>query len=105
MSKILDFMKRNSMLIALLLVMGLFQLLISLAGKGSLFAPRNITNIIAQNGYLIILATGMLLCILTGGNIDLSIGSMVCLVAAIGGTLIVRMNVNIYLAIAVCLAA
>ena len=105
MAKVLDFMKRNSMLIALLLIMGLFQLLIVLAGKGSLFAPRNITNIISQNGYLIILATGMLLCILTGGNIDLSIGSMVCLVAAIGGTLIVRMKVDIYLAIAVCLLA
>lgn len=103
MSKTLDFMKRNSMLIALILVMGLFHLLIVYSGKGSLFAPRNITNIIAQNGYLIILATGMLLCILTGGNIDLSIGSMVCLVAAIGGTLIVKMGVNIYLSIFICL--
>lgn len=105
MAKVLDFMKRNSMLIALLLIMGLFQLLIVLAGKGSLFAPRNITNLIAQNGYLIILATGMLLCILTGGNIDLSVGSMVCLVAAIGGTLIVREKMNIYLAIIICLLA
>jgi putative multiple sugar transport system permease protein len=47
----------------------------------------------------------MLLCILTGGNIDLSIGSQVCLIAAIGATLIVKMGVNIYLGILVCLVS
>ncbi|GHT01065.1 sugar ABC transporter permease [Synergistales bacterium] len=103
--KIIAALKKNPMLVALVAVMLLFQVLIMASGKGSLFAPRNITNLIAQNGYVIILATGMLLCILTGGNIDLSVGSMVCLVAAIGGTLIVKMNVDIYLSIAICLAA
>jgi putative multiple sugar transport system permease protein len=101
--KIIAALKKNPMLVALVLVMLFFQVAIMTAGKGSLFAPRNITNLIAQNGYVIILATGMLLCILTGGNIDLSVGSMVCLVAAIGGTLIVKMEVNIYAGIAVCL--
>ena len=102
-TNIKEFLKRNTMLIALILVMLLFQILIMSAGKGSLFAPRNITNLIAQNGYLIILATGMLICILTGGNIDLSVGSMVCLVAAVAGTLIVKLGVNIYLSIFLCL--
>jgi putative multiple sugar transport system permease protein len=91
------------MLFALILVMLLFHVLIVWNNKGSLFAPRNITNLIAQNGYVIVLATGMLLCILTGGNIDLSVGSQVCLVAAIGATLIVKNGVNIYAGIAVCL--
>ena len=35
----------------------------------------NVTNLIAQNGHVVILAVGMLMCILTGGNIDLSVGS------------------------------
>ncbi|MCL2010579.1 MAG: hypothetical protein FWG71_08575, partial [Synergistaceae bacterium] len=94
--KIIEIMKKNPMLIALILVMLFFHSWIVMAGKGSLFAPRNITNLIAQNAYVIILATGMLLCILTGGNIDLSVGSMVCLVAAWGGTLIVKWNNNVY---------
>jgi putative multiple sugar transport system permease protein len=94
---------RNTMLLALVVVMLLFQVLIVLSGKGSLFAPANISNLIAQNAYVVVLATGMLLCILTGGNIDLSIGSIVALVGALAGTLIVNMHVNIYLGILLCL--
>ncbi|MDR3075716.1 MAG: hypothetical protein LBU26_00315 [Synergistaceae bacterium] len=98
-----DLLKKNTMLLALILVVTLFQTLIVMNNKGSLFAPRNITNLIAQNAYVIILATGMLLCILTGGNIDLSIGSQVCLVAAIGANLIIKNGVNLYVGIAACL--
>ena len=105
MSKILEIIKKNAMLLVLVLVMLIFQALIVYNNKGSLFAPRNITNLIAQNGYVIILATGMLLCILTGGNIDLSVGSQVCLIAAIGATLIVTKGVNIYVGILACLAS
>ncbi|OJF77179.1 MAG: ABC transporter permease [Treponema sp. CETP13] len=96
-------LKKNTMLIALVAVMLLFQVLILAAGRGSLFNPRNITNLINQNSYIIILATGMLLCILTGGNIDLSVGSIVCFVGAVAGVLIVNMGVNVYFAILVCL--
>ncbi|MDR0654640.1 MAG: hypothetical protein LBG12_15230 [Synergistaceae bacterium] len=103
MSKTLEIIKKNAMLLVLVLVMLIFHALIVYNNKGSLFAPRNITNLIAQNGYVIILATGMLLCILTGGNIDLSVGSQVCLIAAIGATLIVKNGVNIYIGILVCL--
>jgi putative multiple sugar transport system permease protein len=77
----------------------LFQVFIVATGNGSLFAPSNITNIINQNAYVVILATGMLLCILTGGNIDLSVGSIVAFVGAIAGTLIVNLHWNIYAAI------
>ena len=91
------------MVIALVVVMVLFQVLISAAGKGSLFAPANITNLILQNSYVVILAVGMLLCILTGGNIDLSVGSVVALVGAIAGVMIVNNKMNVYLTIAVCL--
>jgi putative multiple sugar transport system permease protein len=99
------FLKKNTILLALMVVVLFFQAIIVLNDEGSLFAPRNVTNIIAQNGYVIILATGMLLCILTGGNIDLSVGSQVCLVAAIGATLIIKNGMNIHAAIAVCLVS
>jgi ABC-type xylose transport system, permease component len=81
----------------------LFQIFIVATDNGSLFAPSNITNIINQNAYVVILATGMLLCILTGGNIDLSVGSIVAFVGAIAGTLIVNFHWNIYVSIAMCL--
>ena len=105
LSKAKDILKKNTMLIALGVVMVLFQMLIVAAGKGSLFAPANISNLISQNSYVVILATGMLLCILTGGNIDLSVGSVVALVGAIAGTLIVTMKVDIYLTMLICLLA
>ena len=56
---------------------------------------------ISQNAYVFILATGMLLCILTGGNIDLSVGSVVCFVGAIGAILMANFKVNMIVAIIV----
>lgn len=103
MTKAKEILKKNTMLIALIVIMLLFEALIMGQGKGSLFAPSNITNLISQNGYVVILATGMLMCILTGGNIDLSIGSVVALIGAIAGTLIVNLKVNVYLSIVICL--
>ena len=98
-------LKQNMMLIALVLVMVIFDVAIRSSGRGSLFDPGNITNLISQNAYVVVLATGMLLCILTGGNIDLSVGSVVALVGAIAGTLIVNLHANIYLTMLICLVA
>ena len=103
MTKTKEILKKNTMLIALVVIMLLFQVLISAAGKGSLFAPANVTNLILQNSYVVILAVGMLLCILTGGNIDLSVGSVVALVGAIAGVMIVNHKMNVYLTIITCL--
>ena len=100
MTKTLEVLKKNSMIFALIVVTVFFAILT----KGTLLAPQNINNLIAQNGYVVILAVGMLMCILTGGNIDLSVGSVVALVGAIAGTLIVNMKMNIILAIIICLA-
>ena len=91
-------LKDNTMLLILVAVMILFQIL-----TGALFAPSNVNNIILQNSYVLILAAGMLLCILTGGNIDLSVGSVVCLVGAVAGKLIVDAHMPIGLAIVICL--
>jgi len=91
------------MFVALIAALLLFSILLAVTGKGTLFIPSNITNLISQNAYVVILATGMLLCILTGGNIDLSVGSVVAFVGAIAGQLIVSMKFNIYITILLCL--
>lgn len=44
--------------------------------KGILLKPQNVTNLIQQNSYILILAIGMLLTIISGGHIDLSVGSV-----------------------------
>ena len=104
MSQFYELLKRNVMLFMLIFVMLLFEVLLWNKGSGSLFRPTNITNLINQNGYVVILTCGMLLCILTGGNIDLSIGSGVALIGAIGGMLMVNWGQNIFVAMLVCLA-
>ncbi len=74
--------RQYTMLIALVTIMLVFTIL----SKGALLYPMNVTNIIFQNAYVVILAVGMLMCILTGGNIDLSVGAVVGLVMASAGT-------------------
>ena len=92
-------LKKNTMVIALILL----TLFFTFQTGGAILLPQNINNLIAQNSYVVILAVGMLLCILTGGNIDLSVGSVVCLIGAIAGKLIVTYKMNIFLAIIICL--
>nr|WP_069999751.1 multiple monosaccharide ABC transporter permease [Cellulosilyticum sp. I15G10I2] len=99
MTRAKEILKKNSMIIAVVIV----TLFFTIQTGGTLLAPQNVSNLIAQNGYVVILAVGMLMCILTGGNIDLSVGSIVALVGAVAGTLIVNQKMNITLAILICL--
>ena len=85
MTKYMDVIKKNAMLIVLVLVYIFFT---AMTG-GSMFSPMNFNALITQNAYVFILATGMLMCMLTGGNIDLSCGSFVCIMGAIGGVMMV----------------
>ena len=94
-----QFLLKNTMIIALVLVYIFFVI----QSEGRMFLPQNVNNLILQNSYVVILAVGMLLCILTGGNIDLSVGSSVCLVGAIAGVLMVNLGWNIYLVMVICL--
>ena len=103
MNQIMDMLKRNSLLLALVVVMVLFEIAIRISGHGSMFSPQNFTNIISQNSYVIILAVGMLFCIIGCGNIDLSVGSLVALIGAVAGVIMVNNEGNVYMAIAVCL--
>ena len=91
--KISEVLKKYTMIIALAVIVILFT--VNTGGK--MLLPQNVNNLIAQNAYVFILATGMLFCILTGGNIDLSVGSVVCFVGAIGGKMMVEMGISPYL--------
>jgi putative multiple sugar transport system permease protein len=56
-----------------------------------------------QTSFVIVLAVGMLLCILTGGNIDLSVGSVLALVSVIAAKLLTEMHINVFAVIAISL--
>ena len=90
MAKYLEILKKNAMLIVLVLVYIFF----TVKTNGSMFSPMNFNALITQNAYVFILATGMLMCMLTGGNIDLSCGSFVCFMGSIGGILMVVKQIN-----------
>ena len=92
--KLLEFFKKYTMIIVLILVVLFF----TIKTGGKLLLPQNITNIISPNAYVFVLATGMLLCILTGGNIDLSVGSVVCFAGAVGA-IVMKNGLNMWLAV------
>ena len=95
-SNIAATLKKYTMPIALVLVIAFFYW----QTQGKILFPQNINNLLSQNAYVFVLAVGMLLCILTGGNIDLAVGSVVCFAGAVGGTLMDR-DVNVWVAVAV----
>ena len=94
-----EMLKKYTMVLVLVLVVIMF----AVNTKGVMLLPQNVNNLVAQNAYVFILATGMLFCILTGGNIDLSVGSVVCFVAAVGGKMMVLNSMNPYLTMLVCI--
>jgi putative multiple sugar transport system permease protein len=67
-------------------------LLFTILTDGDMLAPQNISNIIVQNSYILILAIGMILVIISG-HIDLSVGSVVAATGAIAAVLMVNHNV------------
>lgn len=97
-TKVLNWFQKYTMVLILLLVFAFF----AWQTGGKIMLPQNITNLIAQNAYVFILATGMLLCILTGGNIDLSVGSVVCFTGAVGA-LLMATGMNMWLAVGIML--
>ncbi len=88
-------LQKYTMIIVLVLV----TLFFTWRTGGKILLPQNISNLISQNAYVFVLATGMLLCILTGGNIDLSVGSVVCFVGAVGAVLMENYKMNMGVAI------
>ena len=71
------------------IVLAALIIILEIVTDGIMLMPMNVSNLIHQNMYVFVLGMGMLLCILTGGNIDLSVGSVVCFSGAICGVLMV----------------
>ena len=93
------FLKKYTMVIVLVVV----TLFFTWKTGGRMLLPQNVNNLISQNSYVFILATGMLLCILTGGNIDLSVGSVVCFAGAVGATFMVNKGMSVGVSILIML--
>ena len=72
-------------MIALVVIMVLFQFLTD----GTLFKPLNLTNLVLQNSYIVIMALGMLL-VIVAGHIDLSVGSVAGFIGALAAVLMVQ---------------
>jgi putative multiple sugar transport system permease protein len=94
-----DNLRDYGLLGSLLLIVAFFYFI---TADHASIAPVNVTNLIMQNSYVVIMALGMLL-IIVGGNIDLSVGSIVGFVGAIAGSLMVYVKVPYPIVIVVCL--
>ncbi|GGH40418.1 multiple monosaccharide ABC transporter permease [Paenibacillus segetis] len=90
--------RQYGMFLVLILIMVLFQIL----SDGTLLKPLNITNLVLQNSYILILVIGMLLVIITG-HIDLSVGSIAAFIGAMSAIMMVNYHIPFPLAIVLCL--
>lgn len=99
---LLDHLKHNTreygMLITLVLIMAFFQYMTD----GTLMQPLNLTNLVLQNSYIVIMALGMLL-VIVAGHIDLSVGSVCGFIGALAAVLMVNFNWHFVPASMVCL--
>ncbi len=93
-----SFFQKYAMILALIVVVIYF----AITTEGKILYAQNVNNLISQNAYVFVLATGMLMCILTGGNIDLAVGSVVCFAGGVGA-LIMKSGMNVWVAVLVML--
>ncbi|TYQ18009.1 UNVERIFIED_CONTAM: putative multiple sugar transport system permease protein [Acetivibrio alkalicellulosi] len=103
LNNLVGFLKNNIGKYAMLIALGLIIIFFQIRTEGRLLLPMNVTNLILQNGYVLILAIGMVLCILSGGNIDLSVGAVCAFIGGVTGTLIVNMKMDMVSAIIIAL--
>ena len=97
-AKVMGIIKKYTMVFALVAVVVFFYF----KTNGMALYPQNLNNLISQNAYVFVLAAGMLLCILTGGNIDLACGSVICFVGGIGAVMMDK-GINGFVAVIVML--
>ena len=93
-------LKDNMMLIVLVVV----YLFFTIRTGGAMFSPFNFNELITQNAYVFILGSGMLMCMLTGGNIDLACGALVCFLGAVGAYFMMIQGMSIGVTILLMLA-
>lgn len=99
MNRFKEFMDRNMRQYGMILALIVIIIFFGVVTGGKLIWPRNVSMLVRQNAYVLILAIGMMLCILTGGNIDLSVGSLVALVSAMSGLMVTTLGLPSWLAI------
>nr|WP_295463026.1 multiple monosaccharide ABC transporter permease [Mesorhizobium sp.] len=92
-------LREYGLIIALIAIMLFFQFTTS----GILFKPVNLTNLVLQNSYIVVMALGMLL-VIVAGHIDLSVGAVAGFVGAAAAVLMVDYGFNPFLAAAICIA-
>ncbi|MFE5212190.1 multiple monosaccharide ABC transporter permease [Streptomyces sp. NPDC056600] len=99
---VLDGMRRNMRQYGMLFALGLIVALFAVWTDGDLLLPRNVSNLVLQNSYILVLAVGMMLVIISG-HIDLSVGSLTAFVGAVAAVLMVENSVSWPLAVLLCL--
>ena len=92
-------LRQSGIFLALVAIVILFQIWTG----GLLLSPANVTNLVLQYSYILVLAIGMLFVIVVG-HIDLSVGSVIALVGAIAATLVVKMGQSWWIAVLAGLA-
>ncbi|MFJ7495988.1 multiple monosaccharide ABC transporter permease [Streptomyces sp. NPDC097727] len=100
---VLDGLRRNMRQYGMLIALGLIVALFTVWTGGDLLLPRNVSNLVLQNSYILILAIGMMLVIISG-HIDLSVGSLTACVGAVAAVLMVQHHVPWPVAVVLCLA-
>ena len=93
-------LRESGMLLSLVAIMIFFQIVTG----GVLLRPLNLTNLVLQNSYIVIMALGMLLIIVTG-HIDLSVGSLCGFIGALAAVMMVKLGVPFPIAAILCLIA
>jgi len=78
-------LRQSGIYVAFLFIIVLFAVLTN----GTSLNPINITNIVLQYSYILILAIGMVIVIIAG-HIDLSVGSVVALTGAVSAVLVIK---------------
>jgi putative multiple sugar transport system permease protein len=102
MNTLLELLKKNSRQYGMVIALAVAMIFFGVLTNGIFFKPVNLTNLVLQNSYVLVLAVGMLLCTLTG-NVDLSVGSIICFVGAVCGVMIVDMRMNPFVTMFVAL--
>ncbi|MBD0417681.1 sugar ABC transporter permease [Streptomyces sp. TRM S81-3] len=100
---VLDGMRRNMRQYGMLFALGLIVVLFAVWTDGDLLLPRNVSNLVLQNSYILILAIGMMLVIIAG-HIDLSVGSLTAFIGSMAAVFMVKHDLPWPLALVLCLA-
>ncbi|MGV8936585.1 MAG: multiple monosaccharide ABC transporter permease [Allorhizobium sp.] len=101
-TSVADYLRKNIREYGLLLALVVIMLFFQYVTDGVLLRPLNITNLVLQNSFIIIMALGMLL-IIVAGHIDLSVGSIVAFIGAASAIMLVKWDMHFVMVVPICL--